>query len=89
MPYDKSIPSIPPDTVSITDSTRNCSIMSLFLAPIAFLMPISFVRSDTVTRRIFITPMPHTMSDIAATPQRNALSMVVMLLAVSSISAWF
>lgn len=78
---------IPPKTVRMTDSTRNCSIISRFLAQIAFRIPISFVRSDTVTSKIFITPIPPTMSDIAATPPRNAFSIVVILLAVSSISA--
>ena len=37
------------------------------LAPIALRMPISRVRSVTVTSMMFMTPMPPTSSEIAAT----------------------
>jgi hypothetical protein len=40
-------------------------------------MPISRVRSVTETSIIFITPIPPTMSDIAATPPRNRVSVPV------------
>ncbi len=72
----------------MTDSTRNCSIISRFFAQIAFLIPISFVRSDTVTRRIFITPIHHTIREIAAIPQRKSFRVEVILESVSSVSAW-
>lgn len=88
IPNDSAIPMIHPMTVRSTDSTRNCSIISRFFAPIAFRIPISFVLSETVTRRIFITPMPQTISEIAAIPQRKVLSVVVILERVSRVSAW-
>jgi len=71
-----------------TDSTRNCSIISLFFAPIAFLIHISFVLSETVTRSIFITQIPHTKSDIPAIPPRNIFKVFVIVESVSSVSAW-
>ena len=40
--------------------------MSPFVAPSAFLVPISRVRSVTETSMMFITPMPPTSSEIAA-----------------------
>lgn len=63
-------------------------MMSRLFAPIAFLIPISLVRSDTVTRRIFITPIHHTMREIAAIPQRKSLRVAVIPERVSSVSAW-
>ena len=41
--------------------------MSARCAPIALRMPISRVRSVTVTSMMFMTPMPPTSSEIAAT----------------------
>ena len=58
-------------------SIRNCIRISFLNAQRAFLMPISLVRSVTETSIIFITPMPPTISDIAATPQRNRVSVPV------------
>jgi hypothetical protein len=43
----KIIPNIPPISVKITDSIKNCIKISFFFAPIAFLKPISFVLSVT------------------------------------------
>ena len=54
----------PPKKVISTDSVKNCKIISLFNAPIAFLIPISLVLSVTETIIIFITPMPPTNSEI-------------------------
>lgn len=88
IPNERIIPINHPITVRRTDSTRNCSIISRFFAPMAFLIPISFVRSETVTKRIFMTQIPHTIREIAAIPQRNVLSVVVMLESVSRVSAW-
>ena len=88
IPNERAIPMSPPKIVSMTDSTRNCSMISRLFAPIALRIPISFVRSDTVTRRIFITPIHPTMSEIAAIPQRNILSVLVIVERVSSVSAW-
>ena len=52
-------------------STRNCSRMTPRLAPIALRMPISRVRSVTVTSMMFMIPMPPTISEIAAIPPNN------------------
>ncbi|MEI7477274.1 MAG: hypothetical protein WCJ81_01755 [bacterium] len=76
-----------PNIVSTTDSVRNCSIISRFLAPIDLRIPISRVLSDTDTSMMFITPIPHTRSDIAAIPQRNNFNVSVTLVIVESISA--
>lgn len=88
IPNDKNIPIVQPITVRSTDSTRNCSMISRLLAPIALRIPISLVRSETVTRRIFITQIPQTRRDIAATPQRKSFIVSVMLERVSSASSW-
>jgi hypothetical protein len=78
---------IPPISVKRTDSTRNCSMISRFFAPIAFRIQISLVRSETVTRRIFMTPIPPTISEISAIPQRKSFKVVVILESVSRVSA--
>ena len=88
IPYERAIPMSHQNTVRITDSVRNCSITSLLFAPIAFLIQISFVLSVTVTRRIFITPIPPTISDMAATHERNAVIMPVILPTDERRSAW-
>jgi hypothetical protein len=85
---ESAIPMAHHATVRRTDSTRNCSMISLLFAPIALRIPISLVLSDTVTRRIFITQIPHTRSDIAAIPQRNIFIVAVMLESVSRASSW-
>lgn len=85
---ESAIPMAHHATVRRTDSTRNCSMMSRLLAPIALRIPISLVRSDTVTRRMFMTPIPQTRSDIAAIPQRNIFIVAVMLESVSRASSW-
>ena len=43
-------------------------------APIALRMPISRVRSVTVTSMMFITPMPPTSSEIAATAPSSTVN---------------
>ena len=45
----------------------NCSMMSRMRAPVAMRIPISRVRSTTLTSMMFMTPMPPTSSEIAAT----------------------
>ena len=57
----KAIPIKPPKSVMTTDSAKNWRRISLELAPIAFLMPISLVLSATVASIIFIMPMPPTI----------------------------
>ncbi len=66
----KNTPSInpikPPSAVKMQDSVRNCINTLLRVAPSAFWMPISRVRSVTDTSIIFITPMPPTNNEIPA-----------------------
>ena len=64
-------PISPPLNVMITDSIKNCAVMSALRAPIALRNPISLVRSVTETNIIFITPIPPTNKEIAAFCQRN------------------
>ena len=55
-----------PIQVTIKDSLRNSKTIWDLEAPIAFLIPISFVRSDTLTIMTFIIPSPATNKEIAA-----------------------
>ena len=64
----------------MTDSVRNWNSIVEVFAPSAFLIPISRVRSVTVTSIIFITPMPPTSNDIALTA---AMKVVNTLITVS------
>ena len=59
-------PISPPRLVSTTASVRNCPSIAPFPAPIAFLSPISEVRSVTDTSMMFITPIPPTKSEMPA-----------------------
>ena len=61
------VPMIPPRSDIEADSTKNWKRIEPVLAPSAFLIPISLVRSVTDTSMIFITPIPPTKRDIAAT----------------------
>ena len=61
-----TIPNIPPIKHKSTDSMINCNRMELFLAPNAFHVPISRVRSVTDTSIMFITPIPPTNNEIPA-----------------------
>ena len=58
-------------------------------APIALRMPISRVRSVTVTSMMFITPMPPTSSEIAATAASSTVKVCVFELVAVSSDAWF
>ena len=58
-------------------SMRNCVRISLRNAPSALRIPISRVRSVTDTSMIFMTPIPPTMSEIAATHPRKSVSVPV------------
>ena len=64
--------------VRTTASSRNCMMMSIRLAPIAFRIPISFVRSVTETSMMFITPMPPTSSpmELRTTITRNVMEVI-------------
>ena len=70
-------PMSPPNSDSITASTRNCSRTWPSTAPIARRMPISRVRSVTETSMMFMMPMPPTSRLTAATAPRRPVSTVV------------
>ncbi len=57
-PYPSALPTTPPSVASTSASSRNCSRMSISRAPMAIRMPISRVRSVTLTSMMFMTPMP-------------------------------
>jgi hypothetical protein len=65
-------PIAPPITAIVEDSIRNCKRMSLRRAPMALRMPISLVRSVTLTSMIFMMTMPPTTKEI------EAIAMVTM-----------
>ena len=51
-------------------------------------MPISRVRSVTVTNMMFITPIPPTSNEIAATAPSNTVNTLFVEFAVESSVAW-
>ena len=59
----KIMPITPPVTLIKTVSFRNWARISLFVAPVALLMPISLKRSVTLASIIFIIPMPTSKLD--------------------------
>jgi len=61
-----TIPSEPPSVLVTKASITNCCSITPFLAPSAFLIPISLVLSVTDTNMMFITPTPATRSEIPA-----------------------
>ena len=71
------------------DSIRNWSIMLPSVAPIAFLIPISLVRSVTDTSMIFIMPIPPTRRDMAAIPPSIRAITSVTLFRVSAMTFIF
>ncbi|MCD7958955.1 MAG: hypothetical protein LUF89_05585 [Ruminococcus sp.] len=76
----------PPRTDKLHASQRNWSMICFRLAPMAFRIPISLVRSDTDTIMIFIIPIPPTTSEIAAMPARSSDIVLVTSSMVSSTS---
>ena len=62
--------------------------MSERRAPIALRMPISRVRSVTLTSMMFITPMPPTSSEIAATSPSSVVKTLLVELDVDSSEPW-
>ena len=62
--------------------------MSPVRAPIALRIPISRVRSVTVTSMMFITPIPPTRSEIAATAASNTVNTWLLDALVWSSDAW-
>jgi DNA-binding transcriptional regulator YbjK len=70
--YDNATAISHPEKVRATDSIKNCCKITLSRAHIALRTQISCVLSDTETNMMFITPIPHTTSDITATTAKNA-----------------
>lgn len=66
----KIIPKTPPNPDKVKASIKNWFRISLDLAPKALRNPISLVLSVTETNIIFITPIPPTSNEIAATPPK-------------------
>ena len=64
----KMMPTMPPMPQSIPASIKNWVTMLERCAPMARRIPISRVRSVTVTSMMFMMPMPPTSSEIAAMP---------------------
>ena len=62
---------IPPSKPMRAVSVKKIVSIVVLLAPIAFIMPISLVRSITDTVVMFIMPIPATNSEIDATEVRN------------------
>ena len=62
--------------------------MSARRAPIALRMPISRVRSVTETSMMFITPIPPTSSEIAATAPSSVVKTSVRGVATSRTAPW-
>ena len=81
-------PVTPPMIERRTASVRNWPRMSPFCAPIALRMPISRVRSVTVTSMMFITPMPPTSSEIAATAASSTVKVWLFELVAVRSDAW-
>ena len=83
----RAMPMTPPMALRIAASTRNWVTISRRGAPMDFLMPISRVRSVTVTSMIFMMPMPPTSRAIPAIPPSTTLMEVVS--SVDSLMAEF
>jgi len=66
IPLPNIAPIIPPRSPNSPDSTRNNVNIVLFLAPIAFIIPISLVLSRTDVNIVFAMPIPLTSIDIPA-----------------------
>ncbi len=76
----------PPAIESDSASMRNCVRMWWGSAPTAMRMPISRVRSVTLTSMMFMIPMPPTSSDTAATLASSSVMVCVPCWRASAIS---
>ncbi len=73
-------PKTPPTSAIVPDSIRNCIRMSFGRAPSALRIPISRVRSVTLTSMMFMITMPPTTSEMSATPPATAPNDLVIVL---------
>jgi hypothetical protein len=78
----------PPIRLKVIASIRNCSLMSPGCAPTAMRMPISRVRSVTLTSMMFMMPMPPTTSEMPAMEPSSRVMILEMEFTVSAISFW-
>src|SRR5437764_12565781 len=79
----RTTPIIPPIAHTTTASVKNCTNTSKLRAPTAIRMPISRVRSVTDTNVMFMTPIPPTIGEIAATAPSGVVKVFRGGLAVS------
>src|SRR5260370_17455109 len=75
----KTMPMAPPIRHCKTLSERNWRMMSLCVAPTARRMPISLVRSVTLTSITFMITMPPTTAEIELTRMNTAKNAELML----------
>src|SRR5512147_1184706 len=71
-------PTTPPRPLMITDSMMNWKRMCRLRAPSALRMPISRVRSVTVTSMMFMMPMPPTSSEMLAMPASSSVNVLLV-----------
>ena len=83
---DRKIPMAQPIMHSTTASIRNWRRIFPRVAPMALRMPISRVRSVTVTSMMFMMPIPPTTREMPAIPPSRMESTEVMLFIASSIT---
>ena len=88
VPSPRRMPMTPPRELRVTASMRNWVRMSEPCAPRAMRMPISRVRSVTLTSMIFMMPMPPTTSDTLAIAPKSSRMILEVAVAISAISCW-
>ena len=81
-----AIPRLPPIALKATASSKNWRRMSLPFAPTAMRIPISRVRSVTLTSMIFMIPIPPTRRETPATAARKNLITADVAVAACAIS---
>src|SRR5438094_456842 len=82
------MPTMPPTSVSVAASTRNCHRISRRVAPSALRTPISRVRSVTEIIMIALTPHPPTSSPTAERASITMRTSSVVLLRLSRNFSW-
>ena len=87
-PTESASPNRPPIRLTASASIKNCIRMFPRAAPMALRMPISRVRSLTLTSMMFMMPMPPTSREMPAMPPSIRERVAVVSLRVESISVW-
>ena len=83
------IPNTDPNPLIMNASSKNWYKISWCLAPMAFRIPISRVRSCTVTSMMFMIPMPLTSSAMNPISSRTMVSARAILRAASRMELRF